>query len=152
MTVMSQLATWNGTNFVPLSTASDPHPLSFGSSFIIAPGNYLYNGQTFAVPEGLVSFFAIDPSVNYNDGGFRYAYPGDVDKLIRGLAFMFETGNRDNGLSVASAETTMRLRKLGMTCGNTCAVVRDLFAKPIVNIPTRNVHFLTGQTPNNFDD
>ncbi len=148
--VSSRLETYDGSKFVPVSTTTGTG-ISFTAPLIIAPGNYSYNGSVWVVPEGLLSIFAADPVTNYNDGGYRYVWNGDVEKFIEGIAYLFQTGVRDNGLSVAAAESLMRLRKLGMTCGNTTLVVRDLFAQ--IGVQTRTVHFLTAEVPvTGFDD
>lgn len=134
----------------PASGAWDAYPVPPASvkNVIARPGNLDLNGTKYVVPEGLLSVFQSGAS-----SGYRIAVATsnpDPYKFIGAIASLICYGTEDNALSIANQKLAMRSRRILLTC--TAASDLTISFLQAEGFTARRVHFVTLDTPTNYDD
>jgi hypothetical protein len=128
------------------SNASQEATSALPDSLIIAPGVYLFHGNTFDMRrEGL--YRLISPKVENQQ---RIVYAGNVDALLSGMAWIHSHGNSDDFKNSAEMNRVALNAKVLATCSFVTEWAKELLESQ--GIKTRKVMTLTLDAWNTWDN
>lgn len=123
-----------------------PAPVALPGGLVIAPARYLWGGLSWdCSAEAAYRFW--QPGI---DRTMRITWGGDIDKLMRSLAWITAIGSDDEALTPAQITDRALWSKPRLMCDNTCEWALSICAS--LGITARIVRALTASEPTNYYD
>lgn len=114
---------------------------AIGSSLVMAPGIYNYNGTAYdCSAEGLYRWLAVN-----TDTTNRIVYGSDTYALMSALSWLCVHGRSDESLTVAQMEARAKTSKLRLRCGPTVDFCRHILTGR--GVTSRIVRYITMAPP-----
>lgn len=136
---MTYAARFTPAGAVDLATIAPASAI--GSSLVMAPGFYSYNGVAYdCTAEGLYRWLAVNA-----DTTNRIVHGSDLYALMSALSWLCVHGRSDETLTVAQLEARAKTSKLRLRCGPTVDFCRHILTAR--GLTSRIVRYLTMQSP-----
>ena len=136
---MTYAARFTPAGAVDLATIAPASAI--GSSLVMAPGFYSYNGIAYdCTAEGLYRWLEVN-----SDTTNRIVYQSDIYALMSALSWLCVHGRSDEALTVAQMEGRAKTSKLRLRCGPTVDFCRSILSAR--GVTSRIVRYLTMANP-----
>ena len=128
------------------------------SGLLVDQGKVTMNSTEYDIDsQGLFSYFEWQPtyaeSTPYYNAGQRIAYDSsapDAYAIIEAFCRAHAYGTRDDALTDGARETLLKSGVIYTQCGSATSTLRSILDD--AGFESRQVHFLTAETPTDFDD
>jgi hypothetical protein len=128
--------------------------VSYPGTLVIPPNIYsiaAFGGNFDMRQSGLYAIANLAPEAGYTQAGNFFIVSGNPYMMASACAWLTYWGEWDSNLTTAQLMQEARWRGLGLLCGKTIQFTQEVF-KSVPQYPTRMVHIVTAETPNNYLD